>query len=199
MSPPSRVVRRDRGRDRGRRDRGRDRGRRLVVVWPSTSVTVDRRCPSWSTISTWCSSQSSAFDLRIWAISSGTASFCSYALRTSLAFWPYCIADARVLGLEVVVVDLERLGGGDGPQREVDLDRLLGLHLQRLDERCWRPGRWPPATGRGSMPCAWNCCTVFCTRGLQVGLRPSPRAARSSTSSASAVGGPIDELVGGPG
>ncbi len=35
---------------------------------------------------------------------------------------------AGVLGLEVVRLDLERLGVGDGPQGEVDLDRLDGLH-----------------------------------------------------------------------
>ena len=42
-----------------------------------------------------------------------------------LAFWPTCIADPGVLGVEVVVVDLDRLGVGDGAQGEVDLDRLL--------------------------------------------------------------------------
>ena len=45
-------------------------------VWPS-STSRSIGLPSGSTISTWCSSQSSAFDLRIWAIRSGRASFCS--------------------------------------------------------------------------------------------------------------------------
>ena len=43
--------------------------------------------------------------------------------------------DAGVLGVEVVVGDLEALGRADGAQGEVDLDRLLRLHLQSLDER----------------------------------------------------------------
>ena len=45
--------------------------------------------PSGSTRSTWCSSQSRALDLRIWATSSGTRSLRSYALRTWFGF---CLA-----------------------------------------------------------------------------------------------------------
>ncbi|CAB4885919.1 unannotated protein [freshwater metagenome] len=36
--------------------------------------------------------------------------------------------DALVFGLEVVVVDREVLGNGNGPQCEIDLDGLLRLH-----------------------------------------------------------------------
>ena len=48
---------------------------------------------------------------------------------------------ALVLGGEVALVGVEALGDGDGAQRQVDLDGLLGRAPHALDERCWRPGR----------------------------------------------------------
>ncbi len=61
--------------------------------------------------------------------------------------------DPGVLGFEVVVVDLDLLGGGDRAQREVDLDRLLRLLAQPSTnefESC------PVADSHSSrsMPCA---------------------------------------------
>ena len=52
-----------------------------------------------------------------------------------MAFWPTCIAIRAYSAFEVVVVDLDRLGGGDGAQGEVDLDGLFRLLAQPFDER----------------------------------------------------------------
>ena len=52
----------------------------------------------------------------------------------SLAFWPYCIAMRAYSRSRSSGFDLERLGVGDGAQREIDLDRLVGLTAHRLDE-----------------------------------------------------------------
>ena len=42
--------------------------------------------------------------------------------------------DPGVLGVDVVLVDLERLGGGDGAQRQVELGGPHRLLAHRLDE-----------------------------------------------------------------
>ena len=43
--------------------------------------------------------------------------------------------DPLILGGDIVVVGLDRLGGGDGAQRQVEPNRLLRLRTQALDER----------------------------------------------------------------
>ena len=60
------------------------------------------------------------------------------------------------------------------------------------------PGSWPVTCSHWSieMPCAWNCCTVFCTRACR-----SPWTIASggsmSTSPASDDVDALDELVAG--
>src|SRR6056297_701050 len=139
---------------------------------PSSSWLWPRRAsrsigaPSGSTKSTWWSSQSNAFDLRIWAMRSGTASFCSYALRMSLAFCWYCMA--------IRAYSASRSWGSTSTDSASAIARsarstlTASTEAPRIDSTNWS-GSWPVAASHcpRSMPCAWNCCTVPCTRWLR--------------------------------
>ena len=103
-------------------------------VWPRMR-SRSSALPSGSTSSTWCSSQSSALDLRIWAVQLGHEVVALVGLAHLVRLLLDLHGHPLVLGGEVAVVGVERLGGGDGAQREVDLDGLLGRALQALDER----------------------------------------------------------------
>ena len=117
----------------------------LVVV-----VGLDRRgaarsmgLPSGSTTSTCSSSHSSALRVRRSERTAGIWSLRSNCWRTFSGFWPSRLGQRLDLGVEVVVVDLDALGLGDGPQGEVGLDRLGRRLAQLLDEGA--PGRCPVA------------------------------------------------------
>jgi hypothetical protein len=90
--------------------------------------------PLGSTNSTLCSSQSNAFDLRICACEFGHGVVLLVRLADVLGLLAVLHRHPGVLGVEVVGLDLDRLGVGDGAQREIDLDGLDRGAAHRLDE-----------------------------------------------------------------
>ena len=90
-----------------------------------------------------------------------------------------------VLGGEVALVGVDALGGGDGAQREVDLDGLLGRALHALDEAGL--ASWPVTDSHCSMlmpcDCSWRTvpstrrCRSLCTSGSGGSMSVSPVSA----------------------
>jgi hypothetical protein len=177
---------RDRGRDRDRRGRGRDRRDRRRHEYGRARGHGRSRCPR-------------DRPSRRGAAASPSPSTCGSGPRARArrrsarrpADLLGLLADlhrhARVLHARVVVVDLDALGGGHGPQRQVGLDRLLGLGAGTLEELC---GVWPVADshcargrcpGPGTAGRFWSCCCISAFT-IDSGASTSTSAASASVS-----------------
>ena len=117
-------------------------------------------------------SHSSALRFRRSERTTGTCRLRSNCLRTCSGFCPTRSATAANSASRSSSVDLDLLGLGDGPQGEVDLDRLRWRSPAARRRTPPGPARSPRGTARGRAPWAWRriarswsrCCISALTR-----------------------------------